>query len=108
MKIYSEYMVELDSESSLAVPRANTLESCVLEPIPGASLRAQDFSGPRAFFGCLLILRVELPNIFAKPVPGAQAQIQEDFVGKAATLWPDSKHVPGGSKGLGGWGLGNR
>ncbi|CAI9170811.1 unnamed protein product [Rangifer tarandus platyrhynchus] len=46
---------------------------------------------------------VELPDIFAKPVLGAQAQIQEDFVGKAATLWPDSKHVPG----LGGWGLGN-
>ncbi|CAN0451029.1 unnamed protein product [Rangifer tarandus platyrhynchus] len=47
--------------------------------------------------------QVELPDIFAKPVLGAQAQIQEDFVGKAATLWPDSKHVPG----LGGWGLGN-
>lgn len=50
---------------------------------------------------------MELPNIFAKPVPGAQAQIQEDFVGKAATLWPD-KHVPGGSKGLGGVGLGQQ
>ena len=66
------------------------------------------FSGPRAFFFLLSLDSPSGANIFAKPVPGAQAQIQDDFVGKAATLWPDSEHVPGGSKGLGGWGLGNR
>ena len=57
------------------------MESRFLEPIPGASLRAQDSSlGPGLFF--LLSLDSQSgANIFAKPVPGAQAQIQDDFVG---------------------------
>ncbi|KAJ8798050.1 hypothetical protein J1605_016933 [Eschrichtius robustus] len=60
-------------------------------------LSAPPFSDRSACDFCLRQVRLgrcrlsELPNIFTKPAWGAQAQLQEDFMGRAATLWPNSK-----------------
>ena len=81
--------MELGSESSLAVipVRANILCNLASKnQFQGPLFRAQ------GSLGALLLLRLsELPNIFTKPAWGAQAQLQEDFMGRAATLWPNSK-----------------